>query len=255
MSTGRFVWHELMTTDPKAAIAFYSEVVGWKTEAFPEPMGPEPYTMWVASQGPLGGVLTLPEPAKQAGAPPHWMGNVSVDDLDRTVAKVKELGGSIHVAPMAIPHVGRFSVIAEPGGASLAVVQFDQEMQPHDVSKPGEISWNELYTTDAEAALAFYGALFGWRREADFDMGPMGKYLLFGKDGQQYGGMMKRPQEMPVSAWTYYVRVDDLDAAIARATAKGGKLVNGPMEVPGGDRVAQLTDPQGASFALHAGKK
>ncbi len=83
----------------------------------------------------------------------------------------------------------------------------------------------------------------------------MGKYLLFGQNGQQYGGMMNRPKEMPISAWCYYVDVEDLDAAIARATAKGAKVMNGPMEVPGGARVAQLTDPEGAFFALHAAPK
>ncbi|MGZ6094977.1 MAG: VOC family protein, partial [Polyangiales bacterium] len=74
MSTGPFCWYELLTTDPKAAIAFYTHVVGWKTEVFSGNAGPEPYTMWVSSQGPLGGVMTLPAEAKKMGAPPHWMG-------------------------------------------------------------------------------------------------------------------------------------------------------------------------------------
>ena len=101
--SGRFVWHELMTTDPSGAIAFYTEVIGWKTEEFPDSVGPEPYTMWVSSQGSMGGVMTLPEAAKKMGAPPHWMGHVSVDDVDATVAKVKAAGGKIHVPPTEIP--------------------------------------------------------------------------------------------------------------------------------------------------------
>jgi len=48
---GRFVWYELLTTDTEAAIAFYSHVIGWKTEQFGGSMGPEPYTMWAGTQG------------------------------------------------------------------------------------------------------------------------------------------------------------------------------------------------------------
>jgi hypothetical protein len=111
-------------------------------------------------------------------------------------------------------------------------------------------------TTDNAAALEFYKTLFGWEFKSDFDMGPMGKYLMYGQGERTYGGIMNRPKEVPTSAWVYYVHVDDIEAAVARATAKGGKLMNGPMDVPGGDRVAQLSDPQGAWFALHGpGKK
>jgi predicted enzyme related to lactoylglutathione lyase len=84
------------------------------------------------------------------------------------------------------------------------------------------------------------------------DMGPMGTYLMFGQGGKSYGGMMTKPKDSPMpTAWLYYVYVSDLDATIERAKSKGGKLLNGPMDIPGGDRVAQLMDPQGAAFALH----
>jgi hypothetical protein len=243
---GRFVWHELLTTDPKGAIAFYTEVVGWKTELFPDSAGPEPYTMWVGGQGPLGGVFTLPEEARKMGAPPHWMGHVEVDDVDATVAKVKAKGGNVFVPPQDIPKVGRFSVIADPQGASLSVFKPLAAMQAHDTGKAG----------DAAAAWAFYSDLFGWKQLQEMDMGPAGKYLIFGQGDQQYGGLMKKTPDMKMPpCWVYYIHVDDLDAAIARANAKGGKTLFGPIEVPDGTRVAQLTDPQGAVFALHGPKK
>ena len=118
-NVGRFVWHELMTTDPKAAIAFYTEVVGWKTQEW-EGGG---YTMWLGSQGPLGGTMPLPDKAKQMGAPPHWTSNVEVADVDATVARVKKLGGKVYVEPENIPKIGRFAVIADPQGASILGLQ------------------------------------------------------------------------------------------------------------------------------------
>lgn len=251
-NTGRFVWYELLTSDPKGAMAFYTEVVGWKTQAWEK----GDYTMWVGSQGPLGGVTMLPEQAKQMGAPPYWQANVQVDDVDAAVAKVKELGGKVYVTE-DVPDVGRFAVIADPQGAVMAVFTPSSDMAPHDVAKDGEFSWHELYTTNHEAAFEFYRQIVGWERLGEFDMGAMGKYLLWGRGGKQLGGMMTTPPGMKTPdgravppSWMYYVTIKDLDGALARAKAKGARVLNGPMEVPGGQRIVQLMDPQGAAFAL-----
>jgi uncharacterized protein len=246
-NTGRFVWYELMTTDPKGAMAFYSEVIGWKTQPFENS-----YTMWVGAQGPLGGVMLLPEPAKKMGAPSNWMAHVEVTSVDETVKRVRELGGAVHVEPQDIPTIGRFAVIADPQGASISVFTPGQAMPAHDSGTHGEFSWHELITTDQEAAFTFYHAIFGWERLLDHDMGPMGVYVIYGRDGKQLGGIFNKPKDMPMPpSFLYYVSVDDLDAALKRATNNGGKVMNGPMPVPGGARIVQLMDPQGAMFALH----
>jgi predicted enzyme related to lactoylglutathione lyase len=243
-----FVWHELLTTDPKAAMAFYGDVVGWKTQ----PWENGQYTMWVASQGPLGGTMELPEPARKMGTPPHWTANVAVKDVDATVVHARERGGRVYVEPNDIPNVGRFAVIADPQGASISVFRPSGPMALHDTTKPGEFCWGELATSDHEAAFRFYSELFGWKKLSDFDMGPGGKYLIYGVGDVRLGGMFTKPKEMAMPpAWIYYAQVADLDAAVARAKAKGAKLLNGPMEVPGGAHIAQLTDPQGVFFALH----
>lgn len=254
---GRFVWHELMTTDPKGAIAFYSEAVGWKTELFGEPVdGHPPYTMWVGDQGPLGGVMTLPEEVKKMGAPPHWMGHVQVADVDASVQTAEGAGGSVMVPPTSVPTVGRFSVIADPQGATLSIFQPEMEMAQHEANRPGEFNWGELIANDAPTAFPFYEKLFGWEKVDELDMGEMGKYLVFGQGDVGLGGMMSKPPEMPLPpTWLYYVHVDDLDAAIARATNLGAKMFFGPIEVPNDMHIAQLTDPQGATFALHGPRK
>jgi len=64
-NTGRFVWYEDLAKDPKAAIDFYSDVVGWKTQPFE---GNKDYVMWVGSQGPLGGVMKLPDEVSKMGS-------------------------------------------------------------------------------------------------------------------------------------------------------------------------------------------
>jgi len=251
-NTGRFVWYELLTTDVQGAIAFYTDVVGWKTQ----PWETGNYTMWVGSQGPLGGVTPLPDPAKQLGAAPYWQANVQVANVDQTVETVKRLGGQVHMVE-DIPTVGRFAVIADPQGAVISVFTPSGDMESHDIARPGEFSWHELYTTDNEAAFAFYRQIANWERLGEFDMGAMGKYILWGRGGKQLGGMMTMSKGMKLPdgrdlrpSWLYYITTDELDAALARAKAKGARVINGPMPVPGGQRIVQLMDPQGAAFAL-----
>lgn len=244
---GDWVWYELMTKDVAAAVAFYGEVAGWKTEAF----GAD-YLMWVGARGPLGGVMLLPEEAAKMGAPPHWMGNLQVDDVDRAAARVKELGGKVYKEPFDVPTIGRVAIVADPQGASLAIFKPEQAMNAQADAQAGEVCWRELLTSDAEAAFAFYSDIVGWKSQEEMDMGPMGTYRIYGVGDRRLGGMMTTPKEQGMPpAWLFYVDVADLDAAISRATAMGAKVLNGPMEVPGGARVAQLMDPQGAAFALH----
>jgi predicted enzyme related to lactoylglutathione lyase len=252
-SVGQFVWHEHLAKDAKAAIAFYTDVVGWKTQPFAE--GGD-YVMWVGSQGPLGGVMKQPDEAAKMGAPPMWMGNVRVEDVDATAALTKKLGGKVHKEPSDIPTVGRFAVIADPQGATIAIFKPNGAMALHDSSKEGEFCWNELMTSDSAAAFKFYSEIFGWKIQQEMDMGQMGTYRIYGVGDKQLGGMMTTPKGAPLPpTWIYYVETTDLDAAIGRATKKGAKVMNGPMDVPGGGRIAQLTDPQGAVFALHMNAK
>jgi predicted enzyme related to lactoylglutathione lyase len=252
-SNGRFVWYDLLTSDVKAASAFYGEVVGWKTQPFDE--GGH-YTMFVGGQGPLGGVMTVPDEAKKMGAPPHWMSNVQVANVDATVAQAKKAGAKIHKEASDIPKVGRFAVLADPQGASISVFSPLRPMPLQDDGKQGAFSWNELLTSDHESAFRFYSELFGWQKLHEHDMGPMGKYLIYGVGDKRLGGMFTKGKDMPMPpSWIYYIHVDDLEGAVARAKSKGGKVMNGPMDVPGGDRIAQLSDPQGAMFALHASPK
>jgi predicted enzyme related to lactoylglutathione lyase len=237
-----------MTADPSAAVAFYTDVVGWKTE----PFGGSHYLMWVGSQGPLGGVMALDAEAKKMGAQPQWTSHVEVTDVDKAVASVRKLGGRVHVEPADIPTVGRFAVIADPQGASICVFKGDKPMAIHDASKSGEICWAELMTTDHQAALGFYGELFGWKKIGEHDMGAMGVYVMFGVGTAPLGGMFtKAKDDSARPQWRYYIETPDLSAALARAKAKGAEVLRGPMEVPGGAHVAQLRDPQGVAIALH----
>lgn len=256
MSTydGQFIWYELMTSDSKAAQAFYSKTVGW--EPVDSGMPGMDYTLFKIGETAIAGVMTLPDEVAAGGARPGWLGYVAVEDVDAMAKTFEAAGGTIHHAPDDIPGIGRFAVVGDPQGVVLCLFRGDGE-PPESLPKdtPGTVGWHELYTDDLDAAVAFYSERFGWEKMDAMDMGPMGIYQMFGKNGTMMGGMMKRPAEMPVSSWAYYFIVDSADAAIARATEAGGQIVNGPMEVPGGMWIAQGIDPQGAFFAVVAASK
>lgn len=250
-SKGHFGWHELMTTDPAAAIDFYTKVVGWKTAPY-EGTG-QPYTMWMAGEAAIGGVMELPEQAREAGAPPHWMGYVTTPDAAATVARAESMGGRTVVPPFDVPTVGKIAVISDAQGAMISLLQPESEMPPPGEPAEGQMSWCELMTSDPENALHFYRDLFGWEKHSEFDMGPAGIYHMVGTGGESpFGGIYTPPEDMGPPAWLYYAMVDSADAASERVKEAGGQVVHGPLEVPGGDRIAICTDPQGAWFAVHS---
>ena len=192
---------------------------------------------------------------RTGGARPGWLGYVQVADTDAAAASIAEAGGAVHMPPTDIPDIGRFALVADPGGAYFYVMTpTPREGEPPpeaDPASPGLVGWRELYAGDGEkAAFAFYSGQFGWETMEEMDMGPMGTYRIFGAGGEQMGGMMDKPADMPAPAWHFYFNVDGIDSAIGRITANGGQVLRDPHEVPGGSWIVQAADPQGAKFAL-----
>jgi hypothetical protein len=250
-SQGSYVWYDLATSDVNAAGKFYSDVVGWTVKDSGMP-GMD-YRLFNMGEAGVAGLMTLNADAKAMGVPPMWLGHIRVDNVDDMAAKAKSLGGSIQNAPQDIPGVGRFAIIADPHGAVFSIFSASSEPQVElTINTPGNIGWHELYAGDGAAAFAFYSALFGWTKDQAMDMGEMGVYQLFAQDGVAIGGMMTKPPQIPMPSWLYYFNVDSASAAVERIENAGGKVLNGPMEVPGPMWTVQAMDPQGAAFAVVA---
>ena len=188
------------------------------------------------------------------GARPTWLGYIAVDDVDQMAARIKQEGGAMHREPMDVPGIIRLAVVADPQGSIFYVAKglVPDAPPPLAVGMPGTVGWNELMASDGQAAFAFYEKLFGWTKADAIDMGAMGTYQLFAAGGPPIGAMMTKPPQVPVPHWGFYFNVPAIDAGVSRITAGGGKILNGPMEVPGGQWVVQAMDPQGAPFNLVA---
>ena len=243
---GTFAWHDCMTTDVDGAIDYYGKVLGLGTAPFDAD-----YQMWTAGGVPIGGVMKLPDEALAMGAPPHWLSYLSVDDVDVTAAKAMSMGAKAYVEPTAIPGGGKFAVLTDGQGATFGIHMHAEAPDP-DATPELEFTWHELVTTDVKAAWTFYKELFGWEEIDTMDMGPGGTYHMFGFEGKSMGGMYNKPPDMPAPPhWLPYAHIDDADAFAKTVTEHRGKVLNGPMEVPGGGRIVQVADPQGATFAVY----
>jgi uncharacterized protein len=249
---GQFFWYDVMTTDTAAARKFYCRVVGWETQDSGTP-GAE-YTLFTVKGRGVAGLMPIPEDAGRAGARPAWMGYVSVDDVDKTAARLAREGGKVHRPPCDVPGVIRFAVVADPQGAGFLIAKpLVNEAPPElPIGTPGTVGWRELYAADGSSAFAFYEKMFEWTKTEAIDMGPMGIYQLFAAGDVPVGGIMTKPAAIPMPYWGYYFNVDGIDAAAARVTDGGGNIINGPHQVPGGQWIVQCTDPQGAAFSLVA---
>ena len=248
---GRILWYELLTTDMKAAEKFYAAVLGWTVMPFEG--APEPYDMFArGGDAPVAGVMNIPQ---GMGFPPFWGLYVGVPKLEDAVAQIEKAGGSALSPVIDVPTIGRMRGMTDPQGAYFSVYEPDpaSPQAPEAEAQLGEVSWHELMTTDPAAALKFYGDLFGWQKRNEMDMGPMGPYYIWGRQWD-LGGMMKKPAELAQvpANWGLYFRVANVDQSAEKAKANGGKVINGPMDVPGGSRIVNCVDPQGAHFSLHS---
>lgn len=244
-------WTDLSTSDPEAAKAFYAAVFGWEYIENPTDQGGV-YIMATASGKNAAGMMQQQPEQAQMGIPPMWNTYISVDDVDVTLGKVTEAGGSVMMPSMDVMDSGKMAVIVDPTGAVVCLWQADQHIGAEVVNEHGTLCWNEVMTADVPAAAAFYGELFGWGTQ-EMDMGEMGTYTVFTLDSEENGvaGGTGLPTEGVPPHWGTVFSVDDCDAAAARVGEAGGTVVAGPFDMPIG-RGAACADPQGAMFQIIA---
>lgn len=258
---GNPCWYELTTSKGNLAAAgeFYNAVLGW--QMVDSGMPDFTYHLAKSEDDMVAGLMEMPPDV--AGMPPMWLIYFAVDDADSAAAEAQAAGARLHREPADVPGTGRFAILGDPQGAGFGILQPDMsDMSPEQIAKAeagdgtafdqkkaGHGNWHELMTPDPQAALAFYGKLFGWQKSSAVDMGEMGTYQLFSHKGADIGAAMGLGNS-PVPTWLPYFGANGVDAAIDRIKSSGGTVHHGPQEVPGGAFIAIAQDPQGAWFAI-----
>ena len=247
---GTFCWVDLATKDAEAARRFYTGLFGWDVSEMPTGGGGT-YTILATGGKAVCGLFAMMPEMLEQGVPPHWQSYVSVEDIDTSAERAAQLGGTVIAPPFDVTEVGRMAVVEDPIRAALALWQPKQHIGAEVIREPNTLCWNELCTTDLDAASKFYAELFGWVVKKM--KGAKGQeYTEFQLEGRSVAGMLEIQEEwgpMPPS-WGVYFAVEDCDGSLERARSLGARAEMPPMEVEDVGRFAVLQDPQGAHFAV-----
>ena len=252
---GQFCWHEVATRDVAKASSFYENFLGWSTEENPMPGGMEgTYTMARVGEGDVGGLFQL-QGEQFENVPAHWSTHIWVDDVAATVAKAKDLGGTVVADTMEIPEVGTMAVLQDPTGAIINI--FKGSGHPGAAQQgmtEGAVGWNELSTPDGNAAKAFYTGLFGWTANTGPVPGAEGmEYTTFVLGEHPVAGLIEMKGEgwegVPPN-WMPYLTVGDCKSCVAKAEGLGASVRVPAQTVPGVGTFSVLQDPTGATFSI-----
>ena len=252
---GTPIWYELLSNDADASKAFYEQVMGWTVHAADPIAGGMDYRMIdVGQQNFVGGLMNLTDEMKSGGAKATWLFYIGVDDVDASVARIEAKGGGVLMPAFDMDGVGRMAFVHDPQGVPFYVMRgaSEESSTAYDRMGMGKCNWNELASTDQAAANAFYADVFGWGYPDKMEMpDDMGDYVFVAVGEQVIGATMKTNGDNP-PGWTFYFRAPDIEVAADTIKANGGAVLQGPMEVPGGDMVLVATDPAGVRFGVAA---
>ena len=241
--TGKPIWLDLGTSDTEGANQFYGSLFGWERQDLgPEAQG---YAFWN-----LGGEMVCGfGPLQMPEQPSAWLAYIATDDVDKSLAAVKENGGDTVFGPLDVLDTGRMAIFRDPTGAVLALWQ-PMTMSGYRVQdQPGSFTWFELTTPDVDTARQFYPAVFGWDTKTSEGEMPYTEWLV---GGTSIGGATLPNPNAPADAppyWLVYFASDDVDQTASRAAELGGTPIVRPMDFPGG-RFTIIQDPQGATFGV-----
>ena len=253
-------WVETWQDDPVAAAGFYGRIFGWEAENTASP-GTDGTFHLCRLRGRDAAAIGSPIP-DDAPPVPSWTTFIQVESANETAEKVKKAGGTVVVEPRQSLEGGRIAILAAPAGAAFAAWEQARHRGAQVINEPGAWAMSMLVTPDPEAAVRFYGEVFGWTTRS-FGMGE-DEITMFSLPGY-LGGEPSQPVPRDVVAtlappgaaegapahWSVDFWISDPDEAARITTEMGGRVLAGPFDIPDiGMRQAALADPQGATFTI-----
>jgi predicted enzyme related to lactoylglutathione lyase len=253
-SPGKVVWHDLLTRTPAESRRFYEELFGWEFDSVGAVLGfgsDDAYSI-IRNNGQLIGGMIDANKLNSNEDISQWVTLISVDDINVAVAKFESQGGVIFTPPTDLAQRGQIAVVAGPTGALFGLLQ-TKDGDPADREPvTNDFLWNELWTTDVEAATRFYSDIFGYTYtdentdEDDRD----DDYRVLRRDNTPRAGVMLNPFEDVKPVWVNYIRVEDPAAITARVDELGGRILVEAQPRDIGGTVAFIAGPSGAGIAL-----
>lgn len=241
---GRFVWHDLVTSDVDGAKAFYGALFGWQFEE--AATGDGVYTTIRHDGRPVGGIVALKKVSGEVDS--QWLSYISVPDVDRSTEAATEHGAVVYRKPFDLPDRGRISLLIDNRKAAVGFVRATGGDPAFSEPIYDEWLWHELWTDEVDASMSFYEALFDYERDK-IKLGSY-DYGVLQKGGKLRGGVMEIAIDGVIPNWLPYIAVPDPSAVVARVDELGGKVIL-TSEATVKNRAAIITDPSGAAFGVH----
>lgn len=249
VSPGKFAWVDLVTTDPDAAIKFYTQTFGWTTREVSG--GQHRYTVLLNQDQPVAGVAyRKADASRPAASGARWVGSISVPDIQAATAAVTAAGGRVLVAPRQITGRGWQAVVIDPEGAVFGLIVPEQGRDAGNRAKENNWTWVQLFSGKPAEAVAFYRQALGYQVAEDTRSARPDDYLL-SRDGVACAGLTPLPEKSGGQAgWLGYIQVADVTATLKAAEARGGRVLLPLQEVAGALEIAIITDPLGGAIGL-----
>jgi len=244
---GKFVWYDLLTDDVDAARAFYGEMFGWEFDDYGKDN--HIYTIILQNGVPIGGIVASDQ-LKQDVEQSRWLSYLSVENVDAAVAKTVVAGGKSFANGTDFPERGRVGIVKDPQGALIAYVRSDSGDPDDAEPKLSQFFWTELWTSDLNAAEAFYTDLVSYERDAEADNAVDGSVYRVLKIGdRRRAGMLQIPFDGVLPNWLPYIMTPDPTAAAKRAESLGGRILLAPEgTLHSGSAI--IADPTGGVFGI-----
>lgn len=247
-ASGTPCWADTISSDFDAAARFYTGLLGWGA-AVSDHRELGRYANLTAHGTPVAGLMPAQEGNPYSDV---WSLYIAVDDVDATVSRAEESGGSVILPPMPVGEQGTVAMFTDPAGGVIGAWQAGTLAGFDRSGRPGLPAWFETRTPQYAQCIDFYRAVFGWDVAVVADDGRF-RYSTFSlPGGETVAGIMDADAASePARHWTVYFSVNDCDAAAARCRNLGGEVDAEPADSPFG-RLAHMRDTTGTRFVLIA---
>ncbi len=235
---GKFVWHDLVTSDVATTKAFYGQLFNWTFEQRGR------YTIVSLNDKRIGGILDI-QPVTPERHAARWISSLSVSDVDQAVSVVLANGGKIHKGPENIRDRGRVALVSDPQGAQLSLIHAKKGDPKDGQIAEGSWLWHELWTNNPDSSVNFYQELAGYSTIEELD-----SYLILKAGDKWRAGIRNLFNQALEQRWVPIIKANDVKAISTLAKQLGGKVIIESENPDYADQVALLADPSGALFMI-----
>ncbi len=244
---GKFIWADLVSSDPEASIEFYTAVFGWEIK---QTGNAEETYYHVSNNGKLIAGIVPRTSDDTSDKKALWVGHISTPDIHAATTTAENLGAHLALAPKEFGQRGLHAIIRDPQGAVIGLLQSSSGDPVDNEAGDGPWAWAQLFSTNPTKATAFYTDVFAYETKAITETSNDNDYLLRSQNTAR-ASIAPLPASLPQrDRWVGFINVDNLKITLAKSTELGARVIYPPREQMLNGRLAIIADPNGALLGL-----